>query len=318
MRDETPPVAAIVLTHNNFGDTDECLRSLAASAYPALSLIVVDNGSTDGSFELLEDAWGKTARLLRSEKNLGVPGGYNVGIREALAAGARYVILLNNDIVVDKRLVEALLPAFEAEPRLGIVAPIITYYERRERLWFAGAVYNRLLGISRHELLSRPLSAASGLMGRLFASDYVPNCCAMIPAAVFREIGLLHEGFFVGLDDIDWCLRLREAGYEVRVAGQPLVAHKVSATVGERGSNVLTSAQAYHYARSSMLLGARWRRGWRLPLYLAGQVLIRFPYYSLQMALRGRPDGIASYARGIAHGLREFVFGGPPEPPPPA
>jgi GT2 family glycosyltransferase len=316
MSDESPHVTAVVLTHNNFSDTDECLRSLSRSKYPALSVIIVDNGSTDGSFERLGAAWGKTARLIRSETNAGVPAGYNLGIREGLASGAAFVLLLNNDVVVDPLLVEALLPAFEAAPRLGIVSPIITYYESQERVWFAGAVYNRFLGISRHELLARPMSAAGNVLGLLFASDYVPNCSAMVPAQAFRELGLLHEGFFVGLDDIDWCLRLRQAGYEVRVAGRPLVAHKVSATIGERGSNVLTRAQAYHYARSSMLLAARWSKGWRLPPYLAGQLLVRFPYYSLQMALRKRPGGIASYARGLRDGMRDYILGGPPDPPP--
>ncbi|HXH20716.1 MAG TPA: glycosyltransferase family 2 protein [Dehalococcoidia bacterium] len=318
MRDEAPPVAAVVLTWNNFSDTDECLRSVANLHYQRLSVVVVDNGSTDSSAERLEGVWGGRAKFVRNHANLGVAAGYNAGIREALAQGAEYVLLLNNDVVVDPGLLDALLPAFEAEPRLGTISPLITYYENRERLWFAGAVYNRFLGLARHVYLSRPVTAASKRLGRLFESDYVPNCSALTPAEAFRRAGLLDEAFFLGLEDIDWCLRLRSLGYRIRVCGRPLTAHKVSASAGFRGSNVLSPAQAYHYARGSILLGRRWSPGIRFVPYFAGQLLVRFPYYSLQMAIHGRPRGIPSYLRGLWDGFRLYVLEGKTSAPPPA
>jgi GT2 family glycosyltransferase len=129
----------------------------------------------------------------------------------------------------------------------------------------------------------------------------------MTPAAVYRSVGMLDGDFLLGHDDIDWALRLRDAGYELRVIGEPLVRHKVSVSAGVRGSNVLQPLQAYHYARGSMLVAAKHRRGWRTFPYIAGQVLIRLPFYTVQMLRARRPGGVPSYLHGLQDGYREFV-----------
>jgi GT2 family glycosyltransferase len=307
MEDTHPAVAAIVLSRNNFQDTDECLRSLVAQAYPNLRAIIVDNGSDDDSLERLSKAWHTQADIIRLPDNLGVPGGYNAGIRAALEGNAEYILLLNNDVILRPGLIDALLPAFDAVPRLGTVTPIITYHHDPNLIWFAGAVYSSPWGVTRHRFLSKPLPAADDFIGRLYPTDYIPTCVAMSPRHVFEDVGLLDDRFFIGHDDVDWSLRLRDRGYELRVAGRPLAAHKISATAGRRGSNVLGGRQAYHYAKNSMLIAAKHSRGWRLWPYLAGQALVRLPYYSAQMALDGSPGGIPAYLRGLRDGYRAYL-----------
>jgi GT2 family glycosyltransferase len=200
------------------------------------------------------------------------------------------------------------LPAFDAVPRLATVSPMITYYDQPGRLWFAGATYARQIGVSRHRFLAKPLSTADSVLGRLFATDYVPNCAAMTPRKVYEDIGLLDERFFLGQEDVDWGIRLRQAGYEARVVGRPLVAHKVSLSAGVRGSNVLSPAQAYHYARGSMLIAAKWVRGLNLATYLCGQLLVRLPYYSAQAARHNRWASIPAYLRGLWDGYRLYLI----------
>jgi GT2 family glycosyltransferase len=129
----------------------------------------------------------------------------------------------------------------------------------------------------------------------------------MTPAAVYRDVGMLDPDFLLGHDDIDWALRLRDAGYEIRVVGEPLVRHKVSVSAGVRGSNVLQPLQAYHYARGSMLVAAKHRHGWRTFPYLAGQLLVRLPFYTVQMLRARKPEGVRSYVRGLRDGYREFL-----------
>jgi GT2 family glycosyltransferase len=300
-------VTAVVLTWNNFADTDECLRSLASQSYPALTVLLVDNGSTDGSLERLRQAWSDRCAIIETGENRGVAGGYNRGVEAALDREADYLLLLNNDVVLRPGAIEAMLPAFEAEPRLATLSPIITYYDQPDRIWFAGGVYLGLLGLSRHPFLGRPLQEAEPVLGRLTKTDYVPTCAAMTAASVFREVGLLDERFFSGHDDVDWGLRLKRAGRKAMLLGRPLAAHKVSATVGVRGSTVFAPTQAYHHARGSMLLAAKYARGPRLLPYMAGQLLVRLPFYSVQMAAAGRPAGAAAYVRGLLSGYRDFL-----------
>jgi len=91
---DAPLIYSVVLTWNNFEDTDECLRSLVAQTYPRHRIIVVDNGSSDGSRERLRERWQDEAGFLLSDRNLGCGGGYAFGIREALNRGADYVAIV--------------------------------------------------------------------------------------------------------------------------------------------------------------------------------------------------------------------------------
>src|SRR5205814_7496351 len=120
-------------------DTAHCLASLRASTYPNLHVIVVDNGSADGSPEhlapMLEAPWGE---LIQAACNLGFTGGANLGLRVALERGAAYAFLLNNDATVAPGCIARLMQAAEREPEVGLVGPKIVWAEEPARIWSAG------------------------------------------------------------------------------------------------------------------------------------------------------------------------------------
>ena len=116
-----PTVTVVVLNWNNLPDTIECLESLRAVTYPALRLLVVDNGSTDGSEAALRARF-PGLELLQTGENLGFAGGNNAGIRRALEGGADHVLLLNNDTTVDPGFVTAMVDAARANPRAGLLS----------------------------------------------------------------------------------------------------------------------------------------------------------------------------------------------------
>ena len=129
-----PLVYIIILSWNGKGDTVECLRSLELLEYPNHKLLVVDNASSDGTAEAVRKEF-PGVELIVNERNLRFAGGNNVGISYAVARGAHYVLLLNNDTVVDKALVRALVDVAESAPEIGMVGPKIYYYQDRNRLW---------------------------------------------------------------------------------------------------------------------------------------------------------------------------------------
>ncbi len=315
---DRPLVISVVLTWNNFEDTDECLESVVLQRYAPHKVVLVDNGSRDGSLEKLRDKWSGQLELVENPSNLGVAAGYNAGIRAALALGAGYVALLNNDVVLDPCLIDALAGPFEDRPKTAICSPVIVYLDRPKSVWFARGVYNRFLGYSRHAFLSQPLASLSNLLGRTFESDYIPLCSALISRPAFEAVGLLDDRFFAGHEDVDWCLRAQAAGYRCVVLGKALVRHKVSVTGGVRGSNVLSAGRAYHFARGGMLVCAKHARGLRLVTSVAGQVLLRFPFYAAGMLLHGRPGGALLYAGGVIDGLWRYVIRGAGSGPDPA
>ncbi|HIP87591.1 MAG TPA: glycosyltransferase family 2 protein, partial [Anaerolineales bacterium] len=132
-----PRVTAIVVNWNGLEDTIACLASLAEVDYPSLEVVVVDNGSTDGSPALLRQRFPRLA-LLETGENLGYAGGNNVGVRYVLERGADYVLLLNNDTEVAPGFLRRLVEVAEADPRVGVVGPTIYYYDRPDVVWSAG------------------------------------------------------------------------------------------------------------------------------------------------------------------------------------
>jgi GT2 family glycosyltransferase len=300
---DIPRVASIVLSYNNFVDTHECLCSLAGIAYPAHEIVVVDNGSTDDSATRLRREWEGKVRFVLTGQNVGGAAGWNAGIHAAWAT-ADYFLILNNDIVVDPGLVERLLVAFAGGPDTALVSPVIVSYDQPDSVWYAGGRYNDLFGISTHARLGASWESLGPKFGALVATDYAPLCAALISKAVLEKVGLFDESFFFGHEDVDWCMRARDAGLRCRVAGQPLVRHKVSASGGSRGSLAFTRFSAFHFAAGSVKLGRKRNHGLRLVPFVVGQLFLRLPVYGFRMVAAGRPGALVSYLAGLVAGIR--------------
>ena len=150
-----PRVAVIVLNWNGREDTLECLRSIRSIAYSNFGVIVVDNGSTDGSVAAIR-ASQPSVEVIDTGENLGFAGGNNVGIRRALELGADYVLLLNNDTVVDPGLLRAFVAAAALHPEAGAFGAKIYFHSEPTRIWYAGARWEAGAG----ELRSRGLGAS--------------------------------------------------------------------------------------------------------------------------------------------------------------
>jgi GT2 family glycosyltransferase len=297
-----PLVHTVVLTYNNFADTDECLESLAAQSYAPHRLVLVDNHSSDGSGERLREKWGPRVDFIDVGQNLGVAGGYNVGLRRALADGAAFVVVCNNDITVEPDFVEEMVAVFAADDRIGMAAPLTVYYDRPDSVWFAGIELQPLLGVTRNLYRGRPVATVPRT---LRDTDYVVTHAAMISGRAIAAAGEFDERFFYGYDDLDYSLRLRERGFRCVIVGRTTVKHKVSVTSGSRGSGVLGPKSAYTYGLGTVLTGAKHNSGLRAIPFLVGLV-VRMSYTLGSMAAAGRWDSAGSYLRGLASGFKGY------------
>jgi len=226
-----PQVAVVILSHNNYSDTEECLRSTLSLDYPALTVWLVDNGSEDGTAQQVAAAF-PSVHIVPTGRNLGVAGGFNAGIVPALGAGAAYVFILNNDTVVERDLIRVLVQEAQAHAEYGILMPKILYYDVRDRIWCIGARYRRfppaivMLGLDQ---LDGPQYDAPRTL------EYAPTCGLLIPREVFMHVGLLDDGYFFFYDDWDYSLRVRAAGYRIGYVPQARLYHKVSRTIQHKG-----------------------------------------------------------------------------------
>lgn len=215
-------VSCVVLNWNGWADTLECLNALKECSYPHLTLIVVDNGSTDDSVARIRAAH-PDILLLESRTNLGFSGGNNIGIRYALDIGADYVWLLNNDARPDSDALCALVGKADSKERIGAVASICYYADEPSKVQaWAGSRVNLWIGYGR--LCTEP-----------HKDDWfhsLNGTSMLVSRAAIEDVGLLDEGFFLYWEDTEFCLRLRKRGWRIAAAPGSRVLHKVNASTG--------------------------------------------------------------------------------------
>ncbi|HVX40760.1 MAG TPA: glycosyltransferase family 2 protein, partial [Gemmatimonadaceae bacterium] len=214
-------VTAIVLNWCSEDDTAACLESLAASRYDALTVLLVDNASPDGSGARLHRRFPDVA-YLQTGTNLGYAAGNNRGFTWALERGADYVLVLNDDTVIDPSAVDLLVRAAE-ETGAAAAAPRILYFDEPERIWYGGGAFSprRALGLHLHEdepaAPDQPRSAVSFICG----------CCFLVRADVLRRLGGFDESYFAYAEDAEFSYRLARAGLTMVHEPRARVLHRL-------------------------------------------------------------------------------------------
>ena len=283
-----PPFVSIVILNFNGGkDILECLESVERLDYPGFEVIVVDNGSTDDSLRQIKKRF-TGITIVENRTNLGVPEGYNTGIRKSAAP---YILLLNDDAVVNRDVLRELVAASQSDPDCGIAGPAIMYYEHPENIWWAGSRISPL-GYASHTRKGTRFSAC----GLPRPTEYICGCAMLVKREVIARVGLLDPEYFAYFEDADYGYRARKAGYTCVYVPSPGVRHK---TGPEWITNPL---QAELYMRNALLFARKNLKGWRKISFMAGQFVFMLPYYSLKAAGKG-PFMVKYLVRGLKEGL---------------
>jgi len=226
-----PKVVVVVLNWNGKRLTAECLESLKEIDYSNYEILLVDNGSTDGSQEYFRAQCPEIA-LLENEIDLGFAEGNNVGIRHAMNERADYVLLLSNDTVVHERFLSELVSVAERDLRTGFVGPKIYYHDwhgQRDIIAFAGGRVNLWIGKARNVGMGEK---DTGQYEDIKEVDYLQGSCLMVKREVVQRIGLLDSTFFAYWEEADWCVRGCGAGYTSVFVPNAKIWHRVAASTG--------------------------------------------------------------------------------------
>jgi GT2 family glycosyltransferase len=223
--DKLESIYVVVLAWNHFEDTRECLQSILASEEVKLKVIVVDNGSTDGTKERLGCEFPQV-HIICSARNLGVSGGYNLGIEQAMRSGADYILIANNDISVHPCMVPNLYTQMSQKPSMGIAMPkIFHYYGDRNRIWAIGGYWRPFPPTVKMLAYNAPDKAEYQIARPI---DYAPSCCYLIRRSVVEKIGLFDARYFFYFDDWDYSARVTRAGFSIWFIPDAVMWHKVS------------------------------------------------------------------------------------------
>jgi GT2 family glycosyltransferase len=219
-------IGIVVLNWNGLADTLECLASLQKSSYGFYRAYVVDNASATNEAEIIAVKFPEIC-LLKQNENLGFCAGNNIGIRKALAEGAEYIMLLNNDTMVAEDSIEKLLNDFKSSGA-GAISPVILEHPDTEKVWFAKAEWNS----KRAQFSLNPEGASYETLKErsVWESEFACGCCLLTSAQVLENVGLLDERYFAYYDEAEWCKRLERHGYKSYVTPATVIYHKVSRT----------------------------------------------------------------------------------------
>lgn len=244
MRNEK--VAIVILNWNGKEDTVECLESLRGISYADTATIVVDNGSTDGSAAYIKERYPHVA-LVETGRNLGYAGGNNAGISYAMASfRPGYILLLNNDTVVDRDFLSELVRVAGSDDDTGIVGPKVCFYSDPNKINAAGARMVWHLGIAKNIGTGQYDDDRFNTEREV---DCIYGCGFLIKSKVIEEVGQLDERFFILLEETDWCIRVGKAGYKIIYAPASVIYHKEGVS-GRKQSHV----SVYYSHRNRLLL----------------------------------------------------------------
>ena len=267
-----PKVAIIILNWNGLDDTVACLQSVSRIQYNALDIIVVDNGSSDGSVEAIRKLF-PDIQVIVNNSNLGFAEGNNVGIRRAMDH-TDYILLLNNDTTVHPDLLRHLIPVVEEDPRIAVAGPVICYEEAPDTVWCAGLQMGqgRMYGMAILRTTSVLMYCGQpvhGVPGEAYNVDAVVGCAMLIRTSVLHELGLLASELFMIHEDFDWSLRARKAGYRCVLVPNADVWHKVSTSMKRQDQQRSGNPSAEYYWYRNWLLVMRKHYGLRAMLTIA-------------------------------------------------
>lgn len=210
-----PKIFIVILNYNGKDVIKNCLTSVFKNDYPNFEVVVVDNNSSDGSFETAKTGFSK-ATFIKNGENLGYSAGNNVGIRFALERMADYVLLLNNDTEVEKDFLTKLADVAEKNEKNGIVSPVIFNGHTRQ-VWFSGGEISWLTMKAVH--------TQKTLDKNYYETGFATGCAMLVRTAVFKEVGLLDEDYFLYWEDADFSWRAKKAGFKIIVVAGSWVYH---------------------------------------------------------------------------------------------
>jgi GT2 family glycosyltransferase len=333
----TSNVVIIILNWNGWQDTIECLESVYQIEYPNFNVILVDNNSQDHSLDKIRDyssgklkvesefIENKTKNkllkleeytedenplemnspdliLIKNKENYGFPGGNNVGIRFALKnLDPDYILLLNNDTVVDRNFLKGLVHFGEFNKDVGILGPKIYYYDDPKVIWSAGCRISwklaRGIQIGSGELDQGQYNTENEV-------EYVSGSAFLIKTEVIREIGLMDDSYFLYFEESDWTLIANKAGYKSLYVPNAIVWHKVS----KSGGGISNPVGLYYITRNRWLFMRKWAKKSDYWFFVFNQIIsaVILPIFLSIYFKNG--ELFKAYFDGLKAGLNDPIF----------
>jgi GT2 family glycosyltransferase len=282
-------LSIITVNYNGAKDTGVMIESLHDNLSIPYEIIVVDNGSRENEAVLLQESY-PFIKAIRSEKNLGFAGGNNVGIE---AASGEYLFFLNNDTYVQDGSISHLLDALKRDSSLGGISPKILFADEEGGIQFAG--YTPLSRVTLRNRLIGCRESDKGQHDVVSATPYMHGAAMLVRREAITKAGKMPELYFLYYEELDWSVRIRQAGYRLEYHPSATVYHRESSSTGQE-----SPLKIFYMTRNRLLFARRNLTGWQRVLSIVYQVGIAIPKGILTSLLKGRFSLVKATVKGCA------------------
>ncbi len=289
-----PYIITVILNTNRREDTLECLASLQQNAYPNHKTIVLDNQSTDGSVQAIHSSF-PNVQILELQENLGYAGNNNIGIEAALAQGADWVFVLNEDTILDPECLSNLIKAGESDSQIGIVGPMVYHHNEPDIIQSAGGILSKRwdsIHIAQNE---RDI----GQFDQTHSVDWISGCAIMVRRGVIQQVGMLDVRFFYYWEETEWCLRAGKAGWKVVHVPDAKLWHK-----GVRRDYQPRPHVTYYDTRNRLLMQAKHHAPFGVRIYTWSKILSTLISWTVKPRWRSMRD----HRNAMFRGMVDFSF----------
>jgi GT2 family glycosyltransferase len=288
-----PLISIITVNYNGLDMTLDLLKSIDNQSYKNLEIFVVDNASKEDPAAFFQKNY-PYVKFIRSEKNLGFAGGNNLAVK---VAKGDFLFFINNDAEITEGCLEKLVALFNEKPKLGIVSPLLLYFNEskgsdKDLIQYAGTTRvhpvtarNRTLGEKEWD---------NGQFNTATETAYAHGAAMMIKRQVIDNVGVMFEDFFLYYEELDWCERIRKAGYDIYVEPRAKVYHKESASVQK-----ISGLKTYYLNRNRIYFMRRNFGGINLIGFYLFLIFITIPKNLLMFVLKGEFDQIKHFMKAM-------------------
>jgi GT2 family glycosyltransferase len=289
-----PLVISVILNTNRKADTLECLESLQRNSYPNQKIIVLDNGSTDGSVVAICEAH-PDVQIIELVENLGYAGNNNVGIEAAIEQAADWVFVLNEDIIMDSECLEKLVEVGENDPQVGIVGPLVYHHDEPNVIQSAGGVlgkYWESIHLGKNEL-------DQGQYTTPHSVEWISGCAILVRRQAIEQAGMLDKDYFIYWEETEWCIRLGRAGWKIVHVPQAKIWHK-----GVQRNYEPKPSFTYYGTRNHLRTLAKHKAPLQAKIFVWVQLFRTLASWSIKPRWRHKRKHRNALLLGIVHFLR--------------
>lgn len=279
----------VILNWNGFHYTKNCINSILNSDFKDYKLIIVDNNSTDDSLHKLKKIFKKNKKIIfkKNKKNYG-SFGFNFGLNHS---NSEYVMMLNNDALVNKNTLSTLLKTFQQNKRIGVVSPLV--YDSKNNI-------SKINGPGIIDLKNgggRPFNKSKGLIEY---PDFTSGVCWMIKREVINKTKGFDKRFFMYCDEVEWAIRINKLGYKFALNKLAKIVH-----IGGGSSSKVNYLRLFYETRNSIYLERIHADKKEYIIFLLKLSFLKIPKYLLNS--KGNPKYILKYLKAIKCGLFDKI-----------